>query len=136
MAAFGKLGQPLIFPCHPRTAKRLAALGMDQAMHPEVHIVPPVGYLDMLMLEQNARIILTDSGGVQKEAFFLGVPCVTLRDTTEWVETVAAGWNTLAGADTAAIVQAVRGFEKNPPGKSAGIRRGASRKIARLVCGR
>jgi UDP-N-acetylglucosamine 2-epimerase len=64
----------------------------------------------MLVLEQNARLILTDSGGIQKEAYWLSVPCVTLRDETEWVETVEAGWNVLAGADMVHIVTAVRSF--------------------------
>ena len=73
-------------------------------------MVEPVGYLDMVKLEMSARMILTDSGGVQKEAYWLGVPCVTLRDETEWVETVRAGWNALAGADTRRIVELVGSF--------------------------
>jgi UDP-N-acetylglucosamine 2-epimerase len=80
---------------------------------PHVTAIEPVGYLDMLQLTQNARVIVTDSGGLQKEAYWLGVPCVTVRDETEWVETVAAGWNVLAGTDRGRIVAAVR--DASPP---------------------
>ena len=74
-----------------------------------VRLMPPVSYHEMLMLERHARLILTDSGGVQKEAFLLGVPCITLRNETEWVETVELGWNRLAGTDPDAIVMAAHG---------------------------
>jgi UDP-N-acetylglucosamine 2-epimerase (non-hydrolysing) len=96
-------GLPVILPLHPRTRKQLNTLGI----HPkEVQVLDPVSYLDMLVLEKNARVILTDSGGVQKEAFFFRVPCVTLREETEWVETVETGWNTLVGCDPERMVQA------------------------------
>jgi UDP-N-acetylglucosamine 2-epimerase len=82
----------------------------QQALPDTVQMIAPVGYLDMVMLEQSARLIVTDSGGIQKEAYWLGVPCVTVRDETEWVETVEAGWNQLVGAETERIVAAVRSF--------------------------
>lgn len=84
---------PVILPLHPRTAGRMKAAGLA---FDRVRTVPPVGYLDMVALESGAALIATDSGGVQKEAFFYRVPCVTLRDETEWVELVELGWNRLA----------------------------------------
>ena len=100
--------EPVIFPVHPRTHKAIE--GLDPSPVSQVRLVEPVGYLDMVMLEQSARMILTDSGGMQKEAYWLGVPCITLRDETEWVETVQMGWNVLAGADIEKIIRAVRLF--------------------------
>jgi UDP-N-acetylglucosamine 2-epimerase len=94
-------------------------LGNLQSEIRNLKFIEPVGYLDMLMLEQNARLILTDSGGMQKEAYFFGVPCVTLREETEWVETVEAGWNVLVGSNPARIVVAVR--ELAPLGEPAVI---------------
>lgn len=108
LTAFAALTEPVIFPVHPRTRSALVGLGFIPKPH--MRLLEPVGYLDMVMLEQSARLILTDSGGIQKEAYWLGVPCVTLRDETEWVETVEFGWNTLTGAHTERIVQAVRSF--------------------------
>jgi UDP-N-acetylglucosamine 2-epimerase len=78
-----------------------------------VRLIDPVGYLDMMALAGSARMVLTDSGGLQKEAYWLGVPCLTLRDETEWVETVEAGWNILVGADPAKITGGVRTFTPN-----------------------
>ncbi|TXH71873.1 MAG: UDP-N-acetylglucosamine 2-epimerase (non-hydrolyzing) [Thiothrix sp.] len=87
---------PVVWPVHPRTRKLLEQNGLRKLLGSQVQLIDPVGYLDMLMLEQHAALVATDSGGVQKEAFFYQVPCVTLRDETEWVELVAAGWNYLA----------------------------------------
>jgi UDP-N-acetylglucosamine 2-epimerase len=106
VAALGETGEPVVLPAHPRTRKALSEAGIVPAAN--VRLSEPVSYLDMLALERDARMILTDSGGVQKEAYWLGVPCVTLREETEWVETVAAGWNRLVGNDPARIVEAVR----------------------------
>ncbi len=85
--------QPVIFPLHPRTKQALAAAGI--ALPPAVRLIDPLGYLDMTQLAHHAALILTDSGGLQKEAYFHRVPCVTLRGETEWVETVTSGWNRL-----------------------------------------
>jgi UDP-N-acetylglucosamine 2-epimerase len=100
------LHESVILPLHPRT--RAALMGTDIEVEPPVRIIEPVGYLDMLALQAGARMVLTDSGGVQKEAYLLGTPCVTLRDETEWVETLKGGWNVLAGADTERILAAAR----------------------------
>ena len=102
----GALDLPVVIPLHPRTKKRLAEFGIHP--HGAVRILEPLGYLDMLALQAAAACVLTDSGGVQKEAYYLGVPCVTLREETEWVETLETGWNALAGADPTRIVDAVR----------------------------
>jgi UDP-GlcNAc3NAcA epimerase len=101
----------LVFPMHPRTAKLLRSKFPAWSPHPGLRLVEPVGYFDMLCLVRFARVSLTDSGGLQKEAFFLGCPAVTLREETEWVETIYAGGNILAGADTRKICQAVSTWE-------------------------
>ncbi|MEX0801434.1 MAG: UDP-N-acetylglucosamine 2-epimerase (non-hydrolyzing) [Dehalococcoidia bacterium] len=100
-----RLEERVVFPVHPRTRSSLAEMGYEAASN--LTLIDPVGYLDMLWLEKNARRIVTDSGGVQKEAYLLGVPCVTARAETEWTETVDAGWNTLAGDEPERIVEAV-----------------------------
>lgn len=100
--AFARIGRPVVLPLHPRTRSRLAAQAI--ALPANVIAIEPVGYLDMVMLEQNAQLIATDSGGVQKEAFFHRVPCVTLREETEWTELIEAGWNRLAPPDSAQAV--------------------------------
>lgn len=97
--------QPVVLPVHPRTAKILADQGLTALMK-DVRMVEPLPFLDMVRLEQSARVIVTDSGGVQKEAFFYQVPCVTMRDETEWIETVELGWNMLTGASRVEIVSA------------------------------
>jgi UDP-GlcNAc3NAcA epimerase len=105
------LPRPVVFPVHPRTRARLVDAGLTNRLE-GVRLVAPLGYLDFLKLARNARAVLTDSGGVQKEAYLLGVPCVTLRDTTEWVETVEAGWNVLVDLDLKAALAAL---ERTPP---------------------
>ena len=103
----------MIFPVHPRTRKVI-----DSSRDPllgrrgNVRLIEPVGYLDMVQLLQNARILFTDSGGMQKEAFFVGVPCITMRNETEWIETVEAGWNTLVGSNAEMIRTKAGEFEE------------------------
>ncbi len=104
MDAFSRLPLPVVFPVHPRTRKGMERWNIKAGDN--VILLEPVGYFDMLILEKNARKILTDSGGVQKEAYFFGVPCVTLRTTTEWTETLEGGWNVLVGADVDRILEA------------------------------
>ena len=106
--ALDSLDEPVIFPAHPRARKVISESGYK--MPPHVRLIDPVGYLDMVSLTRSARMVLTDSGGLQKEAYWLSVPCVTLRDETEWVETVEAGWNTLVGSDCEKIIRTVRTF--------------------------
>ncbi|MBM4030279.1 MAG: UDP-N-acetylglucosamine 2-epimerase (non-hydrolyzing) [Planctomycetes bacterium] len=95
-----RLDAPVVLPLHPRTARALDAAGLA-GPRGSFRPIGPASYLDMLLMERHARAIITDSGGVQKEAYFFGVPCITLRAETEWVETVAEGWNTLVDADPA-----------------------------------
>jgi UDP-GlcNAc3NAcA epimerase len=106
VAGLNSLDRPVVLPMHPRTRKQLARFGFESGEN--VIALEPVGYLDMVQLQAHSASVLTDSGGVQKEAYYLGVPCVTLRDETEWVETVEAGWNVLAGTDPDGIREAVR----------------------------
>lgn len=108
------LPAPAVLPLHPRTRARLEAAGLlDRVVGlPHVHIAPPLGYLDFTSLLVHARAVVTDSGGVQKEAYLAGVPCVTLRPSTEWVETVEAGWNVLVDLDATLAVAAL---EHRPP---------------------
>jgi len=105
--ALGAAPLPVVFPAHPRTVNALKREGLYADLAAAVDLVDPVGYLDFVRLLDGAERVATDSGGVQKEAFYLETPCVTLRDRTEWVETVDAGWNVLVGADPAAISEAL-----------------------------
>jgi UDP-GlcNAc3NAcA epimerase len=121
-------GLDVVLPLHPRTRTRL-----DGAPPARIRVIDPVGYLDMLALEAAAAVIVTDSGGVQKEAYFLGTPCVTLRDSTEWTETVDAGWNVLVGSDSARIAEAMRTFRPNSERPQLYGDGKAAEKIARLL---
>jgi UDP-N-acetylglucosamine 2-epimerase (non-hydrolysing) len=123
-----------VFPCHPRTEKYLRQFDLWNKLANRVKIIKPVGYFDMLILESEARKIITDSGGVQKEAYILKVPCITLRNNTEWVETVEDGWNVLCGADRKKIIALARGFEPTLEAHTQRFGNGeASKKIAEII---
>jgi UDP-GlcNAc3NAcA epimerase len=107
-SALAKAGEQIIFPLHPRTRAAMEAMQIEITDYPNIKVIDPLGYLDMLMLEKNTRMILTDSGGVQKEAFFFAVPCITLRLETEWIETVTSGWNQNVGVDQDRILNGLK----------------------------
>ena len=114
--AFLQSKETIVFPIHPRTKKFIKLYGLYKKLkNSNVKVVNPLGYSDMLVLERNAKKILTDSGGIQKEAYFFKIPCITLRDSTEWLETVNDGWNSLVGASKSKIVSAIKNF--NPKSK-------------------
>jgi UDP-N-acetylglucosamine 2-epimerase len=127
LAQVGSATRPVILPLHPRTANVIREAGIALPEGGGLRAVEPLGYLDMLALVARAQIVLTDSGGLQKEAFFLGKPCVTLREETEWVETVSAGGNLVAGADADRIVACVgqwdRALASGIPGIEAAVTR-------------
>lgn len=105
---FGKSNQKIVWPIHPRTKKRIEDFGIE--IPSNIIVLPPLGYLDMILLEKNAKSIITDSGGVQKEAFFHGVPCITVRNETEWIELVELGFNKLINVDANAIAKCIIEF--------------------------
>lgn len=120
---------PVVLPLHPRTHKCIHQFGLEHYLT-TLKIIDPVSFLEMIALEQAAQVILTDSGGVQKEAFFYGIPCVTMRDETEWVETVELGWNQLAGANRDNIVKA---FAKARQGNTNSVPYGLGKAGAKIV---
>jgi UDP-GlcNAc3NAcA epimerase len=135
LAVLEAIDEPAVFPVHPRTRHRLEAAGLWGTLdaRPSLRLSPPVGYLDFTALLTRARAVVTDSGGVQKEAYFHGIPCVTLRETTEWTETVEGGFNRLAGMDPARVRAALRDLSmpaERPPYYGDGA---ASERIAELV---
>lgn len=126
---------PVVLPLHPRTRKLLQQFGLEGHLA-ALTVVEPLSFLDMVALEQAAKMILTDSGGVQKEAFFYQVPCITMRDETEWVETVELGWNRVVGASREAILAAYAAMATNTPeagGEPYGEGRAAERILALIA---
>ena len=120
LAALASAGAPVILPVHPRTRKVMRSQGLAAAEN--VRITEPASYLDTLVLEKNARAVLTDSGGMQKEAYFFDVPCVTLREETEWIELVEAGVNRLAGSDRQRIMEGIAWSSRwRPPPRSEAL---------------
>jgi UDP-N-acetylglucosamine 2-epimerase len=121
LKALNEIGKevPVVFPLHPRT-KKMMRMHHLFLRNQRIKLIDPVSYLDMLKLERNSKAILTDSGGVQKEAYWFRVPCFTLRDETEWVETIRNGWNVLVGTQQKKIVGAIKNWEdrERAPGKS------------------
>jgi UDP-N-acetylglucosamine 2-epimerase len=129
--ALNAVGECIVFPVHPRTRNALRRIDAPFAAH--VLLTEPASYYDMMVLEENARLIATDSGGVQREAYYFARPCITLRDETEWTETVEAGWNLLVGADYYKIVDAWHTFQppaEHPPVLGDGT---AAKKIAAIL---
>lgn len=121
IGALNQVSETIILPVHPRTRKALSSLNVH--IENNVRIIDPVGYFDMIVLEENARLIATDSGGVQREAYYLEIPCLTLRDETEWIATVQTRWNKLIGADQKMILDSWFDFippSEHPPIYGAG----------------
>ena len=123
----------IVFPCHPRTKKALERYGLLEDLKNFVKLIDPVGYIEMLALEKNAKKIITDSGGIQKEAYILGIPCITIRNSTEWVETIQDGWNILVDVDTDRIVNSVENFEPVSKRKNLFGDGNAGEKIAEIL---
>lgn len=129
--ALNESGRTIILPLHPRTKKYIADYGLE--FNKNVTVIEPVGYLEMLALEMNAQKIVTDSGGVQKEAFFMKKPCITMRDETEWVETVENGWNIVVGTDKIKILDALLKFNAVNEQKPVFGDGNAANKILKLI---
>ena len=108
IGALNECGRKVVIPLHPRTKKFIENYNLK--FSDNIKIIEPIGYLDMILLEKSSYKIVTDSGGIQKEAYFMGKPCITMRDETEWVETVNSGWNVIVGADKDKILQGIQSF--------------------------
>ena len=133
LKAIGDSRVRTVFPVHVRTAKMLKEFGLDEKLPANIVTTRPLGHMDTVWLEANSSLVLTDSGGVQKEAYLLGVPCITLRNTTEWIETVNTKWNVLVGSDPKKIHETI--VHLNPPKHHPQLfgPTGASERIAALI---
>ncbi len=133
--SLGGLGKKVVLPLHPRTKAKLSEFQIE--IPSSLLLVEPQGYFEMLALQKQAKVVLTDSGGVQKEAFFLKTPCVTMRTETEWVETVQAGWNLVVGINPLEVRKGVSAFEKLTPSTQPQVFGDgcAAKKIAQILVG-
>ena len=131
--AISAINDKIIFPIHPRTTKFIDIHGLKKNIGKNIIITKPVGYFDIIWLQKNARKILTDSGGIQKEAFLLNVPCITLRENTEWIETVENGWNVLVGSDKEKILDALNNFQPMKKQRNVFGNGDASEKIVKIL---
>ena len=133
VSAFLDSGEKIVFPVHPRVEKYLKEYGLYGKLEKNIILTKPLGYLEFLKLTSSAKKILTDSGGVQKEAYMLKVPCITMRENTEWVETVEDGWNVLVGADREKIENAIKEFAPEKEQKSSYGKGDAGEKIVKAI---
>lgn len=133
--AMGRSQRKIVFPVHPRTRNRLVAAGMWEGLPSNIIPTEPLGYLDMLRLMSSADKIVTDSGGMQKEAYVLKVPCITVRSNTEWGETIGDGWNILVGCDPERLLEAISSFRPARPQSDPYGRGDAAVNIAKIIDG-
>lgn len=133
LEVFSSTNEKIVFPIHPRTENFIKKHGLGKKIGENICMIKPVSYFDFVWLEKNAKKILTDSGGIQKEAYLLKVPCITLRENTEWIETINDGWNILVGAHKKKILDAMNNFK--PSGKQSNHfgKGDASKKIVKIL---
>lgn len=129
--ALNESNETVVLPLHPRTKKYIESYGLN--FNNNIKVIEPIGYLDMLSLEENGKKIVTDSGGVQKEAFFMNKPCITMRDETEWVETVENGWNVIVGTDKEKILNNIVNFNPTTEQKQLFGDGNAAEKILKII---
>jgi len=131
--AFRESGKTVVFPVHPRTKKYLCEYGLWDSLSDNIRCIEPLGYIDMIHLMKHAKKILTDSGGIQKEAYVMGVPCITMRENTEWIETLIGGWNVLVGADKGKILAAILADVRTDTDNAVFGKGDAAEKIVRII---